>query len=321
MRIIVTGGTGLIGRALSKALVADGNEVIILTRNPGQNRPLPPGITLQGWDGQSAQGWGHLADGAGAIINLAGEGIADKRWSESRKQAIRTSRVYAGKAVMEAIKSAQTPPKVLIQSSAVGYYGTLTGDAPVDENASPGTDYLAKVCFDWEISTSAAIRLGVRRPVIRTGIVLSNEGGAFPKLVMPFKFFAGGPIGSGKQWLPWIHIEDQVRAIQFLLANEQATGPFNLAAPTPVTNGDMAKAIGEVLGRPSFMPAPGFAMKVGFGEMSTMLLDGQRAVPSKLQQLGFTFKFETVQAALRDLLGAQPAAGETATSQPEKVKA
>lgn len=316
MRMIIAGGTGLIGSALSKALLADGHAVTILTRNPAKVKTTPAGAKLVQWDGVSTAGWGELADGADAIVNLAGEGIADKRWSNERKQAIRQSRVDAGKAIMEALGAAAVKPKVLIQSSAVGYYGTATGDARVDESHSPGTDFLSKVCFDWEISTAAASRMGIRRPVIRTGVVLSNEGGAFPKMAMPFKLFAGGPIGSGKQWLPWIHIEDEVRAIQFLLANDQADGPFNLSAPNPVTNAELGKAIGEVMGRPSVVPAPGFAMKLGFGEMATVLLDGQRAVPNKLQQLGFVFKYDTVQAALRNLLG-----GNGATTAAESPKA
>ena len=321
MRVIITGGTGLIGRPLSQALVAAGHEVVVLTRNPQKVKNMPAGVRLQQWDGASAAGWGELADGAHAIVNLAGEGIADGRWSGARKQAIRQSRIDAGKAVMAAIQAATTKPKVLVQSSAVGYYGSETGDALLNEAHSPGADFLAKVCFDWELSTAAASRQGVRRAVIRTGIVLSNEGGAFPKVVMPFNFFAGGPLGNGKQWMPWIHWEDQVRAIQFLIDNDQAEGAFNLSAPNPVRNSEMAKAIGAVKGRPAFMPAPGFAINMVFGEMGTVVLDGQRAVPQHLQELGFEFKYNTVEAALRDLLGdkaAPPAATDTAS---EKVTA
>lgn len=321
MRVIITGGTGLIGRPLSQALVAAGHEVVVLTRNPQKVKNMPAGVRLQQWDGASAAGWGELADGAHAIVNLAGEGIADGRWSSARKQAIRQSRIDAGKAVMAAIQAATTKPKVLVQSSAVGYYGSETGDALLNEAHSPGADFLAKVCFDWELSTAAASRQGVRRAVIRTGIVLSNEGGAFPKVVMPFNFFAGGPLGNGKQWMPWIHWEDQVRAIQFLIDNGQAEGAFNLSAPSPVRNSEMAKAIGAVKGRPAFMPAPGFAINMVFGEMGTVVLDGQRAVPQHLQELGFEFKYNTVEAALRDLLGdkaAPPAATDTAS---EKVAA
>jgi uncharacterized protein len=320
MRIIITGGTGLIGRSLSQALVADGHDVTVLTRDPTKVKDVPAGVKLQQWDGQTAQGWGQLVDGAGAIINLAGAGIADGRWSASRKQMIRQSRQNAGKAVVAAVTAAADKPKVVIQSSAVGYYGTETGDALVTEMAAPGNDFLSKVCFDWEISTAAVSRLGVRRPVIRTGIVLSNDGGAFPKLIMPFKFFVGGALGDGKQWLPWIHIDDEIRAIQFLLTNDEADGPFNLAAPAPVTNAEMGKLVGETLGRPAVVPTPSIAMRTVFGEMATLLLDGQRAVPTKLQALGFGFKFETAQAALRDLLGTKATPPE-ATKQPEKVSA
>jgi len=313
MRVIITGGTGLIGRPLSAALVADGHDVTVLTRDPQKVKDMPAGVKLAAWDGQSAHGWGELADGAGAIINLAGENLSGGRWTKEMKQKIRQSRTRAGKAVMEAIAAAAVKPKVLVQSSAVGYYGTATGDKQVTEADPAGNDFLAKVCFDWEHSTAAASRMGVRRPLLRTGVVLANEGGAFPKLLLPFKFFAGGPLGSGKQWLPWIHIEDEVRAIQFALTNEEADGPINLSAPNPVTNSEIAKKLGEILGRPSFLPAPGFALQTVLGEMSVLVLEGQRAVPAKLQALGFQFKYPTIEPALRQLL-AKPA--EAAQSGP-----
>jgi len=314
MRVIITGGTGLIGQPLCKALVAEGHDVIALSRAPERVKNAPAGVKLQKWDGKSAEGWGELADGAGAIVNLAGAGIADKRWSQTRKQEIRQSRIDAGKAVMEAIAAATVKPGVLIQSSAVGYYGTQTGDAQVTESFSPGGDFLSKICFDWEASTAPVSRHGVRRVVIRTGVVLSNDGGAFPKQVMPFRFFAGGPVGSGKQWYPWIHIDDEVRAIQFLIANEKAEGPFNLTAPNPVTNKEFGKLIGEVLGRPSVMPAPGFAMRTVFGEMAAILLEGQRAVPQRLLDMRFRFNYETALAALQDLLGAASTASGAAST-------
>ena len=321
MRIIITGGTGLIGKPLSKALAADGHEVIVLTRMPEKVKEAPAGVKLQKWDGKSAEGWGELADGAGAIINLAGAGIADKRWSQERKREIRQSRLDAGKAVMAAITAASNKPGVLIQASAVGYYGVQTGDAQVTESFSPGGDFLSKVCFDWEASTAPASKQGVRRVVIRTGVVLSNEGGAFPKQVLPFKLFAGGPVGSGKQWYPWIHIDDEVRAIQFLIANDKAEGPFNLSAPNPVTNKEFGRLIGEALGRPSFMPAPAFAMQIVFGEMAMILLEGQRAVPQRLLELGFKFKYETALAALKNLLGASASTnGASSASKPTEEK-
>ena len=262
---------------------------------------MPNDVKLVQWDGQSAAGWGPLAAGAGAIINLAGEGIADGRWSNERKEAILKSRVDAGKAVLQAIQQATPKPSVLIQSSAVGYYGPR-GDEIITETSSPGGDFLARVCFEWEASTAAAAQQGVRRPVIRTGIVFSNAGGAFPQLMLPFRLFAGGPVGSGKQWYPWIHREDEVRAILFLLQHEQANGPFNLSAPSPLTNKELALTIGKVMGRPAIFPAPGFALKTLFGEMATVILDGQRAVPHHLQELGFIFKYPTAEEALRELI-------------------
>jgi uncharacterized protein (TIGR01777 family) len=318
MRIIITGGTGLIGKPLSEALSASGHEVVVLTRQPEKVKDMPASVKLHKWDGKSAEGWGVLADGAGAIVNLAGAGIADQRWSADRKQAIRSSRIDAGKAVMAAIAAAAVKPKVLIQSSAVGYYGTETGDAQVTESFSPGGDFLSKVCFDWEASTAPASKYGVRRVIVRTGVVLSNAGGAFPKQAMPFKLFAGGPVGNGKQWYPWIHIDDEVRAIQFLIENENAEGAFNLSAPNPVTNKEFGKLLGEALGRPSVIPAPGFAIQTLFGEMAVVLLEGQRAVPQRLLDLGFKFKYETAQAALRNLVGSTAAESNSSAPAAEK---
>jgi hypothetical protein len=302
MRIIITGGTGLIGRQLAASLHEDKHEVIVLSRNPNQPAKLPAGVRVERWDGRSAAGWGRWADGAGAIVNLAGAGIADSRWSDERKREIIASRVDAGKAVVEAVQAASVKPAVVIQSSAVGYYGSRDSEV-LTEQSQPGNDFLADVCVDWEKSTEAVEALGVRRAVIRTGIVLSTEGGALPKMLLPFKFFAGGKLGSGQQYFPWIHMADQVGAIRFLIDNAQASGPFNLAAPNPPTNADFVKAVGEAMGRPSVMPAPGFALKAAFGEMSTVLLDGQRAEPQHLLALGYRFRFTDPVAALKDVLG------------------
>jgi uncharacterized protein (TIGR01777 family) len=301
MRVIITGGSGLIGRELTKSLSNDGHEVIILTRNPKQDPQLPESARQVKWDAKSADGWGELADGAGAIINLAGEGIADSRWNEERKKRIYASRVDAGRAVMAAIGQATAKPKVLIQSSAVGYYGSRQ-DEPLSESASCGTDFLSQVCFDWEASTAGAEGMGVRRAVIRTGIVLSNEGGAWPRIVLPYKFFAGGPLGNGKQYWPWIHMADEVGSIRFLLDNEAATGVFNLSAPEPLTNRDFGAKLGDVMKRPSLLPVPAFALNILFGEMSTVLLDGQRAIPQHLQELGYKFQYPSAQSAFAELL-------------------
>lgn len=301
MRVIITGGTGLIGRPLAASLARDGHEVIVLSRNPAATTGIPKGVQVVAWDGRSAQGWGQLADGAGGIVNLAGASLAEGRWTADRKAEIVDSRVNAGQAVVEAITAARDKPAVLIQSSAVGYYGPR-GTEIIAEDAPPGKDFAAGVCVRWEDSTKAVEALGVRRAIIRTGIVLSAEGGALPRMLLPYKFFAGGKIGSGTQGFPWIHMDDEVGAIRFLIDNPQANGPFNLTAPNPPTNAEFTQAVGKAMGRPAAIPAPSFAMKMAFGEMSTVLLEGQRAAPKKLLAMGYKFRFTDPVAALRDVL-------------------
>lgn len=304
MRVIITGGTGLIGSAVVKNLALDGHEVHVLSRNPRQTEPLPATVHFHKWDAKTAEGWGHLADGADAIINLAGESVSGEgflpsKWSWKRKKTILQSRVDAGEAVIDAIKQASKKPKVIIQSSAVGYYGTKTGDQDVTEDFPAGDDFLADVCKQWEASTSEAEKLGVRRAVIRTGIVLSADGGALPRMAFPFKFKSGGTLGNGKQHMPWIHLDDEIGAIRFLINNENASGVFNLSAPNPVTNKEMTKELGKVLGNIIPAPVPGFVFRSVFGEVSTIVLDGQRAVPSRLLELGYNFKYATIGEALR----------------------
>lgn len=307
MRIVITGGSGLIGRALVKHLTADGHEVVILSRSPGNAINLPEGAEAVYWDAETTEGWGHLVDGAGAVINLAGEsvggsGLLDVRWTPARRRRILESRLNAGRAVTEAIKAAEHKPAVLIQSSAVGYYGTHADDRVIEEDAPAGKDFLARVVIDWEASTKAVEKLGVRRVVLRTGVVLSTRGGALPRQMLPFRFFAGGPLGSGDQWFPWIHIADEVAAILFLLENEAAEGVFNLSAPHPVTNTQFSRALGRAMRRPSMIPAPAFAFNLMFGEAAMILLEGQKAVPSRLLDMGFKFTFPVVEPALEDLL-------------------
>lgn len=301
MRVLITGGTGFIGRHLASSLISDDHEVIILSRDPTRAKPVA-GAKAVAWDGKSADGWGELADGAGAIVNLAGESIGGGRWTDSRRKAIVESRVNAGRAVMQAIDAAKVKPGVLIQSSAVGYYGPR-GDELVTEKASPGTDFLSRVVWDWESSTAGAQRMGVRRVVLRTGLVFGLDGGSLPLMLLPFRFYvAGGPLGSGKQYVPWIHLADEIGAIRFLMANEQASGAFNLSSPNPVTYKEFASTVGEVMGRPSFMPAPSFAIKAVLGDMSTLVLTGQRQIPERLLEMGYVFQFPELEPALRDIL-------------------
>jgi uncharacterized protein len=302
MHVIVTGGTGLMGSALVRSLTQDGHRVTVLSRSPNaQQKETNGNVQLVGWDARTAQGRGELADGADAIVNLAGSGISDGRWTESRKRLILESRVNAGRAVMEAIRAATQKPKVLIQISGVGYYGP-SGDQILTEDASPGNDFLSRVCFEWEASTAGASQLGVRRPVLRTGVVLSSKGGALPKMRLPFQFYVGGPLGSGKQYFPWIHIDDQIRAIRYLIDYPDADGPYNLAAPNPPTNAQFSRDLGKAMGRPSLMPVPGFGLKILFGEMSTVLLDGQRVAPQRLQAAGFNFSYVDAVTAIQDIL-------------------
>ena len=301
-RIIITGGTGLIGRALAFELAAAENEVIILSRHASGAYNLPQSARVHAWDAKTAEGWSALASGAAAIVNLAGESIAPMPWTAERRRRILQSRVDAGRAVVEAVRAAEIKPRVVIQASAVGYYG-LCGDEQVTEETPPGDDFLAHVCRDWEESSAPLEQLGVRRVIIRTGLVLSRDGGVFPLIAMPFRFFVGGRIGNGRQYTPWIHIVDHARAICFLIGKATANGPLNLTAPNPVTNAEFSRALGETMGRPALIPTPGFALRLVFGDMAKlMLLGGQRAVPKHLQEMGFQFRFPDLQSALSDLL-------------------
>lgn len=301
MRVLITGGSGLVGRALAASLASDANEVIVLSRNRDRVTGLPEGVRVERWDGRTDSGWGPLADGADAIVNLAGENIGAGRWTRSRKQAIRGSRLNAGRAVVQAVESVAHKPHVVVQASAVGYYGPH-GDEEVVEADPPGNNFLSQVVTSWEASTSAVETMGVRRVVMRTGVVLSTRGGAMPRILLPFRLFVGGPMGNGRQWFPWIHIADEVRAIRFLIENDTARGAFNLTSPHPITSRELAQLLGRRFNRPSHLPVPAFFLRAVFGEMATVLLDGQRALPKRLLEAGFTFRFPTAETALWDLL-------------------
>ena len=300
MRVIITGGTGLIGRALATNLADGGHETIILSRRQGPITGLPSGTRVEAWDARTASSWGSLADGADAIVNLAGESIG-KAWTATRKRRIRDSRLNAGRAVVDAVKLAKGKPSVVIQASGAGYYGPR-GDKVIVEEEPGGSDFLGQVAAEWEASTVAVEHLGVRRAIIRSGLVLSTKGGSFPPMLLQSRFFLGGRLGSGRQWLPWIHVEDEARAIRFLIERENARGPHNLVAPNPVTSIEFSQLLGRVIGRPAAMPIPALALRLLVGEMSTLLLDGQRAVPQRLLDLGFAFRFADAEGALRDLL-------------------
>lgn len=305
MRVVITGGSGLIGGALARHLGAAGYDAVVLSRNPGRVGPLPPGVRAAGWDGLTAGGWVDLLDDQTAIIHLAGESIASGRWTEERKRRILDSRVQSGKAVSDAIRQAPRKPKALLQSSAVGYYGPR-GDDELREDQPPGRGFLADVSVEWEASTADVEVLGVRRVLLRTGVVLAREGGALPKMAMPFRLLAGAPLGNGRQWLPWIHMADEVGAIRFLLERDEARGPFNLTAPQPVTNKQFGDVLERVLRRPSPLQALGLGVpepvfRAMMGELADAVLNSQRVLPSRLLELGYTFRFPDLDSALRDL--------------------
>lgn len=302
MRVLIPGGSGLVGRALSQELISNGHSCLILSRRPDALSRIPTGAQLGSWAGTSAADLRPLLEGVDAVVHLMGESIGAGRWTPAAKRAILDSRIKSSRAVAEALLDAGNEKTVLIQASAVGFYGP-GGDEEVLEDGSAGSDFLAQVCRQWEAASESVEEAGLRRVVIRTGVVLSADGGALPKMLLPFRLFAGGPLGSGRQFVPWIHIADEAAAIRFLLEDQQARGPFNLVAPGAVTNRQLGRTIGKILGRPSMLPTPAFALRTVLGGMSTLLLDGQRAIPQRLLESGYEFEFPDLGSALRDLLG------------------
>jgi uncharacterized protein (TIGR01777 family) len=301
MRIIIAGGSGFLGSALVTHLAAENHQVVILTRHPRSTDPSRPRVTFEPWssDGRSGS-WAKTLDNADAVINLAGESIAAKRWSTAQKQKIGESRLLATRSLTTAIRGASKPPRVFVSGSAIGYYGDR-GDETLTEASAPGTDFLAAVCKDWEAAANAIGDL-TRVVLIRTGIVLDRKGGALPKMLPPFYLFAGGPIGSGRQYQSWIHRDDWVRMVAWSVTNDAVRGPLNVAGPRPITNKEFASALGHALKRPSVMPAPPFALRVALGEMAdALLLSSQRVLPVRATDLGFTFRFSNIDEAFADI--------------------
>ncbi len=302
-RVIITGATGFIGKALCFRLAEEGYEVVSLTRSLKKGKELFGNKAIAArWDGKSAENWQAFVDGALAIVNLAGENIGSGRWTPQKKESILRSRLDAGRAVVEAVESVEKKPEVVIQASAIGYYGSRD-DELIDENSSPGEGFLAGVAKEWELSTQKVESLDVRRVVIRSGVVLDRDGGAFLRLLKPFRFFAGGSLGSGRQWFSWIHLADELEAILFLIRREDLQGVFNLTAPESLIQKDFARILGKILKRPSRLPAPGFMLRLFLGEMAEeMLLVSQRVAPKRLLEAGFNFRYPQAELALREIL-------------------
>ncbi len=293
MQILVTGGTGFIGSRLCARLLAEGHAPIVLTRRPGRNPQ--PGIRSVA-----------TLDEVGpvqAVVNLAGEPLMDGRWSDARKQALRDSRIGTTQALLAWIAALPERPRVLVSGSAIGWYGPRDS-TPLDETASPGHDFAAMLCRQWEAEALKAEDLGVRTCVLRTGIVLDRDGGALLKMLPPFRMGVGGPMGDGRQWMSWIHREDLVGMILWLLGNGQARGAYNGTAPGTVTNRVFATTLGEALHRPARLTTPAFALKVAFGEMAGLLLTGQNVEPVHALAEGFTFQYPSLPGALQAIVGA-----------------
>jgi len=303
MRVMITGATGFIGTALCRALHED-YELIALSRNAEvARRSIGHLAKVVRWDARTSDGWDGEADGALAIINLAGENVGSGRWNEARKSRILQSRLDAATAVVDAIKKLHSKPKVVVQASATGYYGSRE-DEQLDETSTPGKGFLASLCRRVEGFADQIEDLGVRCAVIRTGVVLGRDGGALAKLIMPFRFYLGGYLGSGRQWFPWISLEDAVAAIKFLIESEHLGGVFNLTAPQPVTMKEFCVTLGRILHRPAWLRVPGFVGRLILGEMADeMLLSGQRVLPKRLLAAGFEFKYPDVEKALRAIKG------------------
>ena len=297
MTIVVAGGSGFLGGALVSHLAAAGHRVLTLTRRPRAGHPNDVGWTPDGSSGT----WAVSLDKADAIINLAGEGIADRRWTAAQKARLRDSRLQAVGSLAAAIRSCATPPPLFVGGSAIGYYGAH-GNEAVTEETPAGSDFLAGLCVAWEHASNTIASPATRVALVRTGLVMHPHGGPLKKMLLPFSLGVGGPIGSGRQFMPWIHRLDWIRLVAWILERRDATGPFNLTAPVPVTNADFTRALGRALHRPAFIPVPGFALKIALGEMANALLTGQRVLPARAEQMGFQFEFREIDDALRDLL-------------------
>lgn len=301
MKIILAGATGFLGTKLVQRLVARGDSVVILSRRLPSSRPdHSTAVQYVRWDGRSQGDWNAALSGAHAVVNLSGESMGGGRWTRARKQRIRSSRIEPTRAIVEAMRNMPDPPAVLVNISAVGYYGGA-GSTPAVESEGPGSGFVAETCVLWEAEAHRAAECGVRVVLPRLGVVLGKGGGALTRMVLPFKFFVGGPIGSGKQWFPWVHMDDAIGAIVMGVDNESISGPINVVAPESVTMAWFSKVLGDVLGRPSWMPVPGVVVRAILGEMSQMVLEGRQVLPGRLLDLAYPFAYPQLPGALKSL--------------------
>ena len=302
MNIVVSGGTGFVGRALCTALFHGGHRVSILTRNAGQDFHWP-GMNANpvSWNGQDTGPWEQVLEETDAVINLAGAPIADAPWTDVRKQLITDSRVLTTRLLVRTLSRCSSKPGTFISASGIGFYGA-SDDRRLDEGTARGQGFLADLCLAWEAEALRAAEFGTRVVLLRTGMVLERDGGALPKMLLPFRLFAGGPIMPGNQWISWIHRRDHIGLIQWALTMPTVSGPLNAVAPQPVTMKIFCEALGRVLHRPSWLPIPQFALNILLGELGTLMTTGQRVIPTKAMAGGYTFQYPTLQPALQAIL-------------------
>lgn len=311
MRAVILGGTGFIGMPLANTLLEQGGDVVVPSRNPAEGRFLfeeghSPHVRFVEWDGKTPDVLARHCEGADVVINLAGENIGARRWDDAQKERILTSRIHVGEALVAALQSLDKLPSVCVQASAVGFYGGEEERGPGErffEEASSGNGFLAETARRWEESTAPLESMGIRRVLLRTGVVLGKGGGVLKKFIPPFQWYLGGPLGSGKQGVAWVHRMDVVHAILHLISCEECRGPYNIVAPSSVTMAEFCHTLGSVLRRPSWLPVPAFALRFALGEMAEeLILQGQNVTPARLVASGYRFQFSELEVALRHIL-------------------
>jgi uncharacterized protein (TIGR01777 family) len=306
MKVVIAGGSGYIGRALTHSLLSHGHEVVVLTRDPRKSAArLTAAARAMVWDARDPTGaWTSQLRGSGAVVNLAGASIGGGRWTRTRKRALLLSRVVSTDGLVRAMGAlaAEDRPRVFVGASGIDYYGDRSADEPLDEHAAPGASFLARLCVQWEDAARKAEPLGVRVVCMRTALCIGRGADALRMLVLPFRLFAGGPLGSGRQWFTWIHIEDLVNLYVLAVEAADLAGPLNAVAPDALLQRDLAREIGRVLHRPALLPAPEFMLRVVLGEMADLVLHGRKAVPGRPLALGYQFHYPEVGPALRDVL-------------------
>lgn len=302
MRVFITGGTGLVGSRLVARLRERQDHPVVLSRNRSSaTTRIGPDVEIVEGDPTISGDWAAVVGSCDAVVNLAGENVMARRWNEAFKARIRDSRVKGTQNVVAAIARAEKRPRVLVNASAIGYYGPH-GDEELTEAAQPGKDFLASACVDWEAAARAVHATGVRLVIARIGVVLDTAGGALTKLLTPFKLGVGGPVGNGRQWMAWVHLDDVVGIILHAIDHDHVAGVVNVVAPQPVTNREFSKSLGRALGRPAIFPIPVFALRIRFGQVAEVIAAGQRVLPKQTQESGYSFRFANIDAALADLL-------------------